>query len=307
MQIVVIGAGALGVYYGGRFAEAGADVTFLVREKRAAQIRENGLHIESTQGDYTISHPEIVTDADDIQSADLVFVSVKGYHLEGTMESLKKLTKKGAHVLPVLNGIEHISRLQQQLGKDAVIGGLCFIIATLNDKGHVIHSNESHRLIFGPLEPTQKNICMQLEELTDKANIDAVHSDDISFELWKKYMFINAFSGITTAANLPIGPVREHKETFYIAETILQEMKLLANKYNASLTENHVEAAKKSFKQLSEQSTSSMHQDRRKELTLELDHLHGGALRLAKAAGLEMPFTESVFGIIKPFEQPPQQ
>lgn len=304
MQIVVIGAGALGVYYGGRFAEAGADVTFLVREKRAEQVRENGLHINSTQGDYTIQNPRVVTDVDDILSADLVFVSVKGYHLEGTLESLNKLTKKGAHVLPVLNGIEHISRLQQLLGKDSVIGGLCFIIATLDEKGHVIHSNESHKLVFGSLEPTQRNICKDLKELTREANIDAVQSENITLELWKKYMFINAFSGITTAVNLPIGPVRDHKETFYIAEAILQEMKLLANKYNTALNEKHVEAAKKSFKQLSETSTSSMHQDRRKGLTLELGHLHGGALRLAKAAGFEMPFTEAVFGLIKPFEHP---
>jgi 2-dehydropantoate 2-reductase len=304
MQIVVIGAGALGVYYGSRFEEAGAGVTFLVRKKRAEQIREHGLHVESTKGNYTIKEPKIITDPDEIKSADLVFVSVKGYHLEGTIDDLKKLVKKGAHVLPVLNGIEHISVLQERLGKDAVIGGLCFIIATLNEQGHVVHSNDSHQLIFGPLEPTQKNICEQLEELTKKANIEAVHSEKITHELWKKYMFINAFSGITTAVNLPIGPVRDHKETFYLAEMILQEMKMLANKYHANLTENHVEAAKKSFKQLGEDATSSMHQDRRKGLALELDHLHGGAIRLARAAALELPFTQAVFGIIKPFEQP---
>lgn len=302
MRIVVIGAGALGAYFGGRLEEAGAEVTFLVREKRAEQIREHGIHINSTQGDYTIKNPNVITDIEEITSVDLVFVSVKGYHLQGTLDSLKQLTEKGAHVLPVLNGIEHIGMLQEQLGKDAVIGGLCFIIATLNDKGHVVHSNDAHNLIFGALEPTQTSLCKRLEALADKANIDAVHSEKISLELWKKYMFINAFSGVTTATNLPIGPIRDRKATFYVAEAILQEMKLLANKYHVPVTEAHVEAAKKSFKQLDDKATSSMHQDRRKGLTLEVDHLHGGAIRLAKAAGLELPFTETVFGIIKPFE-----
>ena len=302
IHIVVIGAGALGAYFGARFEEAGAEVTFLVRKKRAEQIREHGIHINSTQGDYTIKNPHIITDVEEVKSVDLVFVSVKGYHLEGTLDNLKQLTKKGAHVLPVLNGIEHISVLQEQLGKENVIGGLCFIIATLNDNGHVEHSSDVHDLVFGPLVPSQTEICNQLDALADRANIDRNYSKDILVELWKKYMFINAFSGVTTATNLSIGSIMDHDETFHIAEMILQEMKLLANKYDVSITASHVEAAKRSLTLLHRDATSSMHQDRRKGQTLELDHLHGGAIRLAKAVKLELPFTETVFGLIKPFE-----
>ncbi|MBM7599338.1 2-dehydropantoate 2-reductase [Virgibacillus halotolerans] len=302
MHIVVIGAGALGAYFGSRFEEAGANVTFLVREKRAEQIHAHGIHVNSTQGDYTIRNPKVITNTAEVKTVDLVFLSVKGYHLQGTLESLNHLTKKGAHVLPVLNGIEHIRTLQEQLGKEHVVGGLCSIFATLNDKGHVAHSSDFHDLIFGPLEPTQTNICNQLKALTDQANISANYSDDILVDLWKKYMFINAFSGITTAVNLPIGPVTDHPETFHIAEMILQEMKQLANKYNVALTESHVESTKKILLNLNRDGTSSMHQDRRKKQTLEVDHLHGGAVRLAKAVELELPFTEAVLGLIKPFE-----
>lgn len=302
MHIVILGAGALGAYFGARFEEAGAEVTFLVRERRAEQIRKHGIHINSTQGDYTIQNPKIITDAAEVESVDLAFLSVKGYHLQGALESLKQLTEKGAHVLPVLNGIEHISILQEQLGKANIIGGLCSIFATLNDKGHVAHSSDFHELVFGPLEPTQTNICKRLKSLADRANINANYSDEILLALWNKYMFINAFSGITTATNLPIGPVIDHPETFHIAEMILQEMKQLANKYNVAMTESLVESTKKKLLNLDRDGTSSMHQDRRKKHTLEVDHLHGGAIRLAKAAGLELPFTEAVFGIIKPYE-----
>ncbi len=302
MHIVVIGAGALGAYFGGRFEEAGAKVTFLVRKKRAEQIQNHGLDIKSTKGDYAIKNPKIVTNASEIDAADLVFLSVKGYHLKGAMDDVKQLVEKGANVLPVLNGIEHVSVLQEQLGRDAVLGGLCFIIATLNNKGHVEHSSAFHNLVFGPLEPAQTTICNQLEELSKQANIKMIHSKAISLELWKKYMYITAFSGITTATNLPIGPICDYKETFYVAEMILQEMKRLANKYEVDLTDVDVEKAKKNFMNLNRDATSSMHQDRRKNLTLEVDHLHGGALRLAKAKGLELPFTEAVYGLIKPFE-----
>ncbi|WP_404451116.1 2-dehydropantoate 2-reductase [Virgibacillus necropolis] len=302
MDIVIIGAGALGAYFGSRFHESGANVTFLVREKRARQIQENGIKISSPKGDYKIDNPKIVTDVTEIKHADLVLVSVKGYHIQGTKDSLKTLTGNGAYVLPVLNGIEHISMLQDQLGKDFVLGGLSFIIATLNEEGHVIHSSDFDNLIFGQLQPTQTTICQNLDDLMEKTKIDGNNNEAILKELWKKYMFITAFSGVTTAANLSIGSIREESDTFRITEMILHEMKVLAKAYNVEILEEEVEAAKDKMLSLPADSTSSMHQDRRKGLMLEVDHLHGGAIRLAKAVGVEMPYTETIHGLIKPFE-----
>lgn len=302
MNIVVVGAGALGSYFGARFQEGGANVTFLVREKRAEQIRQNHIAVQSKLGDYTITNPEFATDATEIDKVDLVFVCVKGYHLPGTLDNLKELVRKGAHVLPILNGMEHISYLQDQLGKDAVIGGLSFIIATLDENGSVIHSSDFHDLIFGPLQSTQMPICKRLEELCHRANVNGSLSETVSVDLWKKYTFINAFSGITTAANLSIGEIRKHEDTFRIAEMLLQEMRTLAKAYGNEIPEDHVGMAKAQMLHLPEDATSSMHQDRRKGLTLEVDHLHGGALRLAKAVGVDMPYTETVYGLIKPFE-----
>lgn len=302
MHIVVLGAGALGGYFGSRWEQAGADVTFLVRERRAKQLHEQGMKISSTQGDYSISDPQIVTNVHDVENPDLVFVSVKGYHLTGTLENLKILSDKGAFVLPVLNGIEHINVLQDYLGEESVIGGLSFIVATLNDDGHVEHSSDFHKLSFGPLNSKQSDICQELWDLSSKAKVDTTYSDSILQELWKKYLFINAFSGITTAADLPIGPVRDNEDTLKVAEMILNEMQQLANSYNIKITDEDVAGAKSNLQSFEYDATSSMHQDRRKGQTLELDHLHGGALRLAEAKGLKMSFTEAVHGIIKPFE-----
>ncbi|MFD1361801.1 ketopantoate reductase family protein [Lentibacillus salinarum] len=302
MHIVVLGAGALGVYFGGRWIEAGVDVTFLVREKRAAQIKETGLRINSTHGDYDLENPRVITDPGAIESADLVLVSVKGFHLEGTLDHLKALTAKGACVLPVLNGIEHISVLQEELGKANVIGGLSFIFATLNDKGHVEQTGDKHELIFGALEPSQQKICNELAEISESAGFNGKHSSDITWEIWKKYMFITALSGVTTAANLPIGPVREHPETLHIADRILREMQSLAMAYGTTISDEEVEATIKNVNSLDREATSSMHKDRRKGLRLEVDHLQGGAVRLAEKAGVDVPYIRAVLGLIKPFE-----
>ncbi|WP_181350958.1 ketopantoate reductase family protein [Thalassobacillus sp. CUG 92003] len=301
MNIVVLGAGALGAYFGSRWHEAGHNVVNLVREGRAEQLREHGLKIHSPHGNYTIEQPAIAESPDEIDEADLVLLAVKGYHLHGTLEWLKALVQKGAKVLPLLNGMEHFTILQKELGEEAVVGGASYIIATLDEHGHVVHSSSFHDIVYGPLHPSQQPFCEELGVVCNQANINSRLSPNILEDLWKKYMFITAFSGITTAANLPIGEIRSVPGTFRIAERMLEEMKDLANGHNVSVSDDDVQQAFANLKKLDHEATSSMHQDRRKGLPLETEHLHGGALRLASEVNLSLPHTETIYGLIKPF------
>ncbi|KRF62008.1 2-dehydropantoate 2-reductase [Bacillus sp. Soil768D1] len=302
MNIVIIGAGALGSYFGGRLQQAGQHVQYLVRKKRAQQLKENGLRITSPHGNYDFNELHIIEDVKKIEQVDLVILAVKGQHLQGTIPDLKLLVEKGAKILPLLNGIEHISILQDELSEAAVIGGSAFIIATLNEKGHVIHSNKNHDLIFGPLHPSQTKICDEFEQAVSSAIMGASRTENILIRMWIKYMFITAFSGVTTASNLPIGTIRRFPETNRLLEHVLIEMKKLANAYNVGITEQNVAQALENMAGLPDESTSSMHQDLRKGQTLEVEHLQGGALRLADKAGLKLPVIGTLYALIKPFE-----
>ncbi|MEJ9229245.1 2-dehydropantoate 2-reductase [Peribacillus butanolivorans] len=302
MNIVIIGAGALGSYFGGRLQQAGQHVQYLVRKKRAQQLKENGLRITSPHGNYDFNELHIIEDVKKIEQVDLVILAVKGQHLQGTIPDLKLLVEKGAKILPLLNGIEHISILQDELSEAAVIGGSAFIIATLNEKGHVIHSNKNHDLIFGPLHPSQTKICDEFEQAVISAIMGASRTENILIRMWIKYMFITAFSGVTTASNLPIGTIRRFPETNRLLEHVLIEMKKLANAYNVGITEQNVAQALENMAGLPDESTSSMHQDLRKGQTLEVEHLQGGALRLAEKVNLKLPVIETLYGLIKPFE-----
>lgn len=243
LNIVIIGAGALGSYFGGRLQQAGQHVQYLVRKKRAQQLKENGLKITSPHGNYDFNELHIIEDVKKIEQVDLVILAVKGQHLQGTIPDLKLLVEKGAKILPLLNGIEHISILQDELSEAAVIGGSAFIIATLNEKGHVIHSNKNHDLIFGPLHPSQTKICDEFEQAVSSAIMGASRTENILIRMWIKYMFITAFSGVTTASNLPIGTIRRFPETNRLLEHVLIEMKKLANAYNVGITEQNVAQA----------------------------------------------------------------
>ncbi|MDO8244064.1 ketopantoate reductase family protein [Pontibacillus salicampi] len=302
MNITILGAGALGVYFGARWQAAGADVQYLVRSRRADQIRTNGLHLHSVQGDYTVENPKVVENAEEIEHTDLVLLGVKGYHLDGVLPTLKRLVEKGAKVLPVLNGIEHIFTLQHELGEEHVVGGLSYIIATLDERGHVIHTSDLHEVHFGALHASQTQLCKQLDELCNVANMNGRQSEHILQDLWQKYMFITAFSGMTTAGDFSIGTIRKESQTLEAAKHVLREMKELANTYDIALTDEHVEAGLAKFESLPDEATSSMHQDKRKGLKLEVEHLHGGALRLAEQAGVTLPYIHTLYALIKPYE-----
>ncbi|MGE7602736.1 ketopantoate reductase family protein [Peribacillus sp. NPDC097675] len=303
MKIVIIGAGALGSYYGGRLQQAGQQVQFLVRRNRAQQMRDQGLRITSPHGNYEFNDLHFTEDINDIQQVDLVLLTVKGFHLQGTLPDLKNLVDKGAKVLPLLNGLEHISILQKELGEENVIGGSAFIIATLNEKGHVIHSNRSHDLVYGPLHPSQQEICDEFEQAVNSAIMGASRTEHILIRLWIKYMFITAFSGVTTASDLPIGTIRKYPETHGLLEKALIEMQMLANAHGIGLTDENIAKALDDIAALPDEATSSMHQDRRKNHSLEVEHLQGGALRLAKKANIQLPVIETLYALIKPFEQ----
>ena len=302
MNIVIIGAGALGSYFGGRLQQAGQHVQYLVRKNRAKQLKENGISITSPHGNYQFNDLHITENVNDIEKVDLVILAVKGQHLQGTLTDLKVLVEKGAKVLPLLNGLEHISILQDELGDEAVLGGSAFIIATLDEKGHVIHSNDNHDLIYGPLHPSQKKICDEFEQAAGSAIMKVSRTENILIRMWIKYMFITAFSGVTTASNLPIGTIRRFPETNGLLEKVLVEMKELANAYDVGITVENIAQALENMAGLPDESTSSMHQDRRKGLTLEVEHLQGGALRLADKVGLKLPVIGTLYALIKPFE-----
>jgi 2-dehydropantoate 2-reductase len=303
MNILVHGAGALGAYFGGRLLETGQNVSFFVREKRAAQLTKEGLKINSPEGNFESKEVTIFTSVEKVKNIDLVILAVKGYHLDQVIPQVQTIVHQtGAFVLPLLNGIEHMDRLRQAIGKEKVIGGFASIIATLNEKGHVEHTSGSSTFKFGILHEQQTEICMKLEVLHSQVKMNLVREENILKHMWKKYIFITAFSGITSAMQLPSGFIASSEATFATAKKVILEMTMLAGLEGIILTDQEVERVTNTLLGFKKEATSSMHQDLRKGLPIEVEHLHGGALRLASKHQVEVPVIETLFGILKPYE-----
>jgi len=302
MNITVIGAGATGGYFGARFAESGLNVTFLVRQNRAKQLKENGLVVKSVFGDLTIKEPQIALDSRAIAQCDLVLVCLKNYQLAASFPQLKELVSRGAKILPLLNGIEHFEILTKEFGEENVIAGNCKINSTLDADGTILHTNKLHKLIFGEITPSQTEFCRQLQQALSKAKLETAYSADIWVEIWIKYAFITVFSGVTTAGNLTTDLIYQTEATRQMFYRALDEMNRLAGVCGVSLPDDYVASNVESLAKYPKGTTTSMHQDLKKGLPLEVESLQGAAIRLAARKNLELPIIETLYCLIKPYE-----
>ncbi|RBD11056.1 oxidoreductase, partial [Xanthomonas oryzae pv. oryzae] len=143
MHILILGAGGTGGYFGGRLAQAGVDVTFLVREARAAQLQADGLRIRSPLGDAQLQVAHVT--AQDLPALvaqrpfDLVILSCKAYDLDSAIDAIAQAVGEQTTVLPILNGLRHYAALDERFNAARVLGGLCFISATKGEHGEILH------------------------------------------------------------------------------------------------------------------------------------------------------------------------
>src|SRR6266567_907747 len=194
MRTLVVGAGAIGGYFGGRLLEAGRDVTFLVRPRRAAELAASGLVIRSRLGDVTISKPPIVL-ADALrQTFDVVLLACKAYDLDDAMTSFAPAVGPDTAILPLLNGMRHLDILDGHFGKAHVLGGQCVIAATLAAEHEIRHLNDIHALSFGERDGTMSERITAITTLMDGARFDARASTEILLEMWEKWVFLSSLA-----------------------------------------------------------------------------------------------------------------
>src|SRR5690606_31280841 len=201
MRILVLGAGGTGGYFGGRLAQSGADVTFLVRDARAAQLKRDGLRIRSPLGDADIAVQHVVADAlpalAQQQPFDLVVLSCKAYDLDSSIDAIAPAVTANTTVLPILNGLLHYAALDARFGRDSVLGGLCFISAAKADDGSVLHLGRPASITFGERDGGLSARVTSFAALCAAAGIDHKASDDIAREQWIKYSFLTALAAGT--------------------------------------------------------------------------------------------------------------
>jgi 2-dehydropantoate 2-reductase len=280
MRILVVGAGAVGGYFGGRLLQAGRNVTFLVRPRRAAELAKHGLTIRSPVGDFHRPSPPTVFQEGLSEPFDLVVLSCKAYDLEGAMASFAKAVGPNTAILPLLNGMRHIDRLIERFGPERVLGGQCAISVSLDPEGAVVHFNDWHALSFGELDGARSQRIEAIASALINAGFDARLSGEIKQEMWEKWVFIAAAAGITCLMRASIGDLLAAGAADLALE-LIRECASIAAAQGFPLREPALERARAALTAAGSPLKASMLRDIEGGKPVEGDQILGDLLRRA--------------------------
>lgn len=302
MRILVLGAGGVGGFFGGRLVEKGEDVTFLVRSKRKKQLEERGLVIRSVNGDFSFQ-PKLITKEDQTAPFDVILFSTKAYHLNEAIQDLKPFVGESTVIIPLLNGIAHVSLLQKEFGEEKVIGGLCFIETTLNDQGEIVQTSAANRLMFGEMKSQDSERIKHISKAFAGTKSSFVLSENITQDMWHKYLFITVMSGVTTLMRAPIGPIRESEGGRDFIQNLFEECMQIMRCIGAPIKDNIVQEHMKIIDKISYNMKSSMQRDMEKGSSIEGTHLQGYLLDVAQQFSIEAPLLGAVYQNLKVYEE----
>jgi 2-dehydropantoate 2-reductase len=295
MRILVLGAGGVGGYFGGRLIESGADVSFLVREGRARQLAERGLVIKSPLGDAALK-VRTLTAADPGEPFDLVLLTCKAYDLAAAMESIAPHIAAGhGPVLPLLNGMAHVEALRARFGADGVIGGLCGIFGTLSPAGEVVQmAGLPPRIAFGRFQDqvargVLDGVVSEIEAVFGRGNFASARVEPIEQGLWDKWVALAALAASTCLMRGSVGSIVAGDDGKDIMLELFAETVSVAQAAGYAPAEQRVTAGRGILTDPDSNVTASMLRDIQRGGPTEGAHILSDLLRRAREFGLDTP------------------
>ncbi|MFF3468969.1 ketopantoate reductase family protein [Streptomyces sp. NPDC002619] len=299
MRIAVMGTGGVGGYFGAKLALAGNEVAFVARGKHLEAIRANGLRVESPLGDMHLPKAAQATDdPTEIGPVDLVLFSVKLWDTETAAEAIKPLLGEHTAVVSFQNGVMKDDVLRQVLGPDHVVGGVCYIAATIAEPGLIRHSGSLQKLVFGEYDGSLSDRVRQFRDACVVSGIDVEVSDRIEQTIWEKFVFLVGLSGTTSTARVPVGPLRTHPRSRAFLHDVMDEVVQVARAQGVPLSADYADTQLAFIDQVPAGMTSSMHNDLERGSRLELDWLSGDVAERGAKLGVPTPCNRAICDIL---------
>ena len=302
MRILVLGAGGIGGYFGGRLAEAGADVTFLVRPRRREQIARDGLVVKSPLGDFTVAAKTVLAEAVR-PDYDAVLFTCKAYDLDSAMDAVAPAMQGGrAALVPMLNGMAHFERLDARFGRAAILGGTCQVNVTLKPDGTVVHADPLQRLLFGERDRLKSARAQAFAAELAKSKIEWKLSEDIDQDLWEKVVFLSALAANTCLYRGNVKEIMSAPGGKASMERTLEANIQLATREGHAPRPAAIEAAKKRLTDPEGLWSASMLRDMEGGGAVEADHIVGWMLERLRQHGLDDTVMSMAYTHLKTYE-----
>src|SRR5437588_825513 len=302
MRIAIFGSGGVGGYFGGRLAQAGADVTFIARGAHLRAIQTTGLRVDSLDGDFLINSARATDSVSEVGDVDLVSLGVKAWQVPEAARAIKPIVASERTVLPLQNGVDAVGELIAELGTTPIVGGLCKIVSFVVEPGHIRHAGFAPSVVIGELDNRRSKRIVAIEETFNRAGLNTKIAGDIQIALWMKFLFIASFSGMGAIANAPAGMLRSDPELRAQMLRAMSEIHELAHARNVILPSDAIETALAAVDALPAEATSSMQRDVTAGRPSELESQNGAVVRMAREAGITVPTHESIYEALKPRE-----
>ena len=301
MRIAIIGAGGVGGAFGAALAKAGADVTFVARGAHLTAMRANGLRIFGVRGETHLTPTQATDDPASIGPVDLVLFCVKLWDVESAGAAIQPLIGANTAVIPLQNGIDSADRLIPILGKDAVMGGVAQISATIEEPGVIRQIAPFMKLVFGELDGRPSRRGAAFHALCQSAGFDSVNTNDIKVALWEKFVLLATNATIVAAARLPFGKLRDDPEVFALFEAGVAEVAALGRAAGVALPDTLEANLLKATRGFPADMMPSMAFDLLRGNRLELPWLAGKVVALGRELGVPTPVHSVLYSVLKPY------
>ena len=301
MRIAVMGAGAVGAYFGGLLALAGNQVTFIARGEHLRAMQKDGLTLDTPKGTLNVRNARFVADPAAVGACDVVLFAVKAYDIEAAAAPLKPLVDAGAVIVSVLNGVDHQDRIGAVVGVDRVLGGLALVSGVLVAPGVIRYTSPMSALRFGEADGSMSARAMAFRDACVAAGFGADLVADIRTAQWSKFVGLATNAGLTSLIRLPAGYIYHDPEIIAMALRGFEEVAALARAQGIALPADAAERALAMHQSFPKTMYASMYHDVAHGKPMELDYLSGYIVRRGRALGVPTPVHEMMYLALKPY------
>lgn len=299
MRVAVVGVGGLGGYFGGRLAHAGEDVTFIARGATLQALRERGLSVKSARGDFHIA-ARASDDPATIGPVDLVLFVVKTYDTDAAARHAAPLFGAETAILSLQNGVGNAERVREIVGRGRALGGVAYIESAVEAPGLIVQPSQLQRVIVGELAGGMSPLAERVARAFRDAGVDGEVSNDVVREMWAKWTFICAFSGLTTLCRQPIGPILAADETRELFVSAMREVVAVGRPRGLAIDDELVGRGVRTAEGLGPSAKSSMQRDEERGKPLEIEALSGRVAAYGREAGVPTPVNAFLYAVLLP-------
>lgn len=301
MRTLILGAGAIGAYFGARLAQAGGDVTFLVRPGRRDVLRERGINVRSTFGDLHLA-PKLVVREDLRERFDVIVLSCKAYDLAAAMTDVAPAVGENSLILPLLNGVRHVETLAARFASARVLGGIAQAALRVTPAGDVEHFNRVHRLIAGPLDRRPAPQLLQLAQLMRASGVEFIVADDVEQAMWNKFVFWSALAGACCTLRANLGEILQTVAGGSFVAGLLDECARVAQACGHAVSEAQLATYRAQLSEPGSVLAASLWRDVERGSATEAEHTLADMAGRAEACGVAAPCLRLAYSHLQAYE-----